>query len=523
MGDEHDAGVGGEAQDGAPKAFASACYAPFVAFELDPRGRAYACCANLLYPIGKVTESSLADIWHGRRAQNLRRALRQHDFSSGCNVCKWHVEHGKPDAVARTYDDLPVLDDAPPFPQRMTFALSNRCNLACVMCNGELSSRIRLAEGRPALPAVYGDAFFDELATFLPHLRYAAFLGGEPFLSPENRRVWDLLDELDHHIPLNITTNGTLYNDLVRQTVERFPVSFNVSLDALDPELLARIRVGADAGVVLANAARLRDHARRDGTGFGFMFCLMSTNWQELAPMLRLADEWEAGIQVIHVTEPGMSLDELDAGALEEILAGWEQTDREAGERFGRHRGTWETELRQLRALVEERRGGRAVTIRRAQALDAAQLVPVAPATAAPPTTELARVHRGGAERIRRWAPDATVVTIEADDEGCITAADVPAGRLADLLGREERWVGRRLDDLIEGPRRRTGKDLWIIDRSDGDADLDQTLILHQGAPWRGGSGEIVRAVSVAGRGGGRDEGGTTTYLALDDFFIDAE
>lgn len=495
----------------APKAFDSACYAPFVALELDPRGRAYACCANLLYPIGKTTESSLQEIWHGRRAQNLRQALRERDFSSGCNVCKWHVEHGKPDAVARTYDDLPVLTDQPPFPQRMTFALSNRCNLACVMCNGELSSRIRIAEGRPALPSVYGDAFFDELRTFLPHLRYAAFLGGEPFLSPENRRVWDELHELDHHIPLNITTNGTIWNELVEQTLERFPVSFNVSMDALDPELLAQIRVGVDPAVLLTNARRLRDHAAAAGTGFSFMFCLMSTTWQELPGMLHLADEWKVAIQVIHVSEPGMSLEELPTEQLERILASWEHAGATEGD-FGTHEGTWQTELRQLRAAIEERRRGHEVTIRRAQPIEAAQLVPDRAAAVGDVVS-----HAEGRARIARWAPDATVLTIEADDAGQITATDLPSGRLAELLGGG--WQGRRLDDVLERSKQVTGKDLWIIDRHATDGELDQTLILHEGAPWRGGTGEIVRVVSVSGRSGGADATGTTTYLALDDFF----
>jgi MoaA/NifB/PqqE/SkfB family radical SAM enzyme len=506
--------VGGP--EAAPKAFDSACYAPFVALELDPRGRAYACCANLLYPIGKVTDSSLQEIWHGRRAQNLRQALRERDFSSGCNVCKWHVEHGKPDAVARTYDDLPVLSDLPPFPQRMTFALSNRCNLACVMCNGELSSRLRVAEGRPALPHVYGDSFFEELRTFLPHLRYAAFLGGEPFLSPENRRVWDELHALDHHIPLNVTTNGTIWNDLVEQTLERFPVSFNVSMDALDPELLASIRVGVDPGVLLTNARRFRDHAAARGTGFSFMFCLMSTTWQELPGMLHLADEWDVAIQVIHVSEPGMSLEELTTGQLEEVLTSWERTDTSEGSTFGRQESTWQTELRQLRATIEERRRGAEVTIRRAQPIAGAQLVPEAGA----PRAAVAASHRDGVERIGRWAPDGTVVTIEADDDGRITAADLPAGRLADLLGDD--WVGRRLDDVLERSKAGTGKDLWVIDRHAEVGSLDQTLILHEGAPWRGGTGEIVRVVSVAGRSGGDEATGTTSYLALDDFFAGA-
>ena len=54
----------------APKAFDSACYAPFVAMEFDPQGRVFTCCTNQLYPMGNVAESSLREIWHGRHAEH---------------------------------------------------------------------------------------------------------------------------------------------------------------------------------------------------------------------------------------------------------------------------------------------------------------------------------------------------------------------------------------------------------------------------------------------------------------------
>lgn len=497
----------------APKAFDSACYAPFVAMEFDPQGRVFTCCTNQLYPMGNVAESSLREIWHGRRARNLREAVVGYDMSSGCNVCKWHVEHGKQDAIARSYDDLPVETAEPDWPQRMTFALSNRCNLACVMCSGELSSRIRHDEGLPPLPDAYDDAFFDQLREFLPHLEYAAFLGGEPFLSPENRRVWDMLVELDHHIPLSITTNGTLYTPLVEQTLERFPCSLLLSIDALDPDVLRRIRVGVDPEKVLENASRLRDYTVAAGTGFGFMYCLMTSNWEEMPAMLKLADEWDATIQVVHVSVPGMSLEELSVDELAGVLDGLERAGEKIGD-FGSQQATWETELHQLRTALAERRAGQAVTIRRAKPVAGVELLPER--STEPSGSE--QRHRAAVERITRWAPDAAVLTFAADDSGTITAADLPPGRLAGLLGDD--WIGRRLDDVIDQARRATGRDLWLIDHT-AEPDLrDQTLIFHHGPPRRGGGGgEIVRVVSVSGQPGGTDDRGTTSYVALDDYY----
>ena len=119
------------------------------------------------------------------------------------------------------------------------------CNLQCVMCNGELSSSIRsLREHRPPIEFTYGDQFFRELTEFLPHLKEAAFLGGEPFLSRDASRVWDLMIELDCHPSVHVTTNATVMNKRVESYIERLQMNAR-SPTRLGPTFEA-IRVGAD-------------------------------------------------------------------------------------------------------------------------------------------------------------------------------------------------------------------------------------------------------------------------------------
>lgn len=229
--------------------------------------------------------------------------------------------------------------------------------------------------------------------------------------------------------------------------------------------------------------------------------------------MLKLADEWDATIQVVHVSVPGMSLEELSVDELAGVLDGLERAGEKIGD-FGSQQATWETELHQLRTALAERRAGQAVTIRRAKPVAGVELLPER--STEPSGSE--QRHRAAVERITRWAPDAAVLTFAADDSGTITATDLPPGRLAGLLGDD--WIGRRLDDVIDQARRATGRDLWLIDHT-AEPDLrDQTLIFHHGPPRRGGGGgEIVRVVSVSGQPGGTDDRGTTSYVALDDYY----
>ena len=122
--------------------------------------------------MGNVARSSIREIWDGGPARQLRDALRVDDYSVGCGFCQWQVDQGD-DAIvfARVFDQHEVRSDRPEWPVQMEFSMTNACNLQCIQCDGESSSAIRVhREGRPPIPQVYGDEFFDELRAFLPHL-----------------------------------------------------------------------------------------------------------------------------------------------------------------------------------------------------------------------------------------------------------------------------------------------------------------------------------------------------------------
>lgn len=160
--------IGRELDD---KCFYSACYAPTTSMYFDQFGKVRACCQNTAGLLGDVRSQSIREIWESAAADRLHGALARRDFSIGCGVCAWQRTELGFSEFARGFDDLIVESHLPRWPLRMEFAMTNACNLQCVMCNGDWSSSIRAhREGRPALPEVYGDAFFAELAEFLSHL-----------------------------------------------------------------------------------------------------------------------------------------------------------------------------------------------------------------------------------------------------------------------------------------------------------------------------------------------------------------
>jgi radical SAM protein with 4Fe4S-binding SPASM domain len=167
------------------KPFSSLCYAPDVQLSFSPNGNVSACCISRSHALGNVQTDRLDDIWNGQRIKAFRALLHDYTFPSGCESCRWSLEAGSfVDHPIRYFDDVPMSDGGE-WPTQLEFALSNTCNLGCVMCNGEYSSVLRAKEGLPPIPRAYGEVFFSDLARYLPHAKSLSFLGGEPFLQQE--------------------------------------------------------------------------------------------------------------------------------------------------------------------------------------------------------------------------------------------------------------------------------------------------------------------------------------------------
>ncbi len=333
---------------------------------LDPRGAVRACCQNVWHTLGNVSDGGLQALWRGERMARLRAAVAEQDLTLGCERCAVHTDRGHPEAAyARVFDWLGA-DEETDWPLQLELALTNACNLQCVMCNGELSSAIRIhREGRSPLPVVYDEAFFAELDLFLPHLHSVVFLGGEPFLGREPLRVMERLMELGLRPNCSITTNGTIWNDRVGRLLTGLPMHVTLSIDGASAETFEAIRAGASHRNVLENLERFQTATEESGGTVSVSFCLMRNNWHELGSLLLWADGVGVSVFVNSVTHPPqMSLVHATAGELAEVLGALEAQDGEMQACLERNRGVWNREIGVLRRLVTERREETAVRLR---------------------------------------------------------------------------------------------------------------------------------------------------------------
>ena len=528
-----------EGRDFSDKGFRSACYSPFATFDLDPRGNVQPCCVNTGYPLGNVGEERLLDIWHGPRAAAMRDALRRYDLSYGCGSCRWQIEHGKDVPLARKYDQHAVPADGVMWPVEIGFALSNTCNLECVQCNGEYSSRIRSRrEHRPPLKSPYDDQFYEDLRSFLPHLRIARFVGGEPFITPETYRVWDLLVEMGLTPNCDVTTNGTVWNTRVERLLEALPTSISMSIDSPHKATFEAIRVNADFDEVMANSLKFRDYCARAGTSFAISHCLMRNNWWEFPDMLLMAESWGTRVFTSTVFNDPFTLYKAPLDELAEVVATLSARDDEMRNVLDVNRGVWEGELDQLRKALHARRDGVEETV--IAAMDTWADQPVLPAAAEAPIVRAAAEATTGAREPRRswsgWRRDAAVgggpgngldeilgeLRVWAADR--LTVLEVDSGGTVQSVhpGSDEFYgldhdalVGRQVDEHLEALKARLGPSVVVLDRHATAGRLD-SLLGYTTPPPYSKNGTWVR-VLVLPSAVAAD--GWTVILASDEFY----
>jgi len=327
---------------------------------LAPDGNVRACCRSFA-PIGNVVENSFLEIWNGVQRRRMVDALAAGRFPQGCEPCGVERDvEGPTRAYPARFDRFaPQIDrDGDPqgvWPLRIEFNLSNSCNLMCLQCDGFLSSSIRAHRDHlPALPRVYGDAFFAELEQFIPHLIEAQFAGGEPFLGRENYRVWEMIERLNPELACTVVTNATQWSPRIEQVGTTLRMGYTFSLDAVTKETYELIRVNADHDAVMANVPRYAAMAESHGRPVEVNFCLMRQNHHEFGDLLLWAEERRFRVNVCGVRHPEhCSLASGGADELQQVVDGLAAAEERVLPYLDLNRATWVEEVERLRRWVE--------------------------------------------------------------------------------------------------------------------------------------------------------------------------
>jgi MoaA/NifB/PqqE/SkfB family radical SAM enzyme len=525
--------------------------------DFDPAGNVQACCVNAMYPLGNVKDASIRDIWEGERARKLRRAIEREDLGYGCGVCRHRLEFEAGDPASWYYNNFPAAQPDPEWPWLMVFALHNTCNAACIMCGGDLSSKIRSQrEHRPALERSYGDRFFEELEEFLPHLGIAEFRGGEPFLMPEHFRIWDALIRLDHRIPCNVTTNGTILTPKVERVMDELPFSFVVSIDGSTKETLEAVRVGVAWDDLMANIPKFLGYTRERGTHFHLSTCALQQNWQELPDIFRIASSLGVPLAVQPVLDQRFGLHRLPTGDLIEVARRLEaETAALATTLDPENLAVWTGFVAWLDQELRQRSEGEplrifefpdpsnighvsAVRARASDTLVTPTLAPTPPGDGPVAVAAPTRRTRPWLDRLRRsrdataravprptgpdpapvpaaarelatWAPTGRVGLIRTDADDRVVEADLAP--LASGGGADLELLGATFSRALERLAGVLGSHVWIAEEALLGDRVEHTVFFTAEA-HRDKTGTVARLISAAD-----DRGGISTWFALDE------
>lgn len=229
------------------------CKAASNSLLFQPSGEILPCHYNRGYILGAYPENSILEVWNGKKRKNLLKSITKNKFNLGCYACKEMIDKGLTESAGFNKYQY-ITDSNNNFPVSMEFQLDNICNLECIMCSGEYSSGIRKnREKGAAYLSPYDDEFINQLEKFIPHLKYASFTGGEPFISDIYYKIWDRILVLNPDIQLYISTNGTILNERVIDYLKKLKFNLSISIDSINKETYEKIRKNAKLEETLTN------------------------------------------------------------------------------------------------------------------------------------------------------------------------------------------------------------------------------------------------------------------------------
>jgi hypothetical protein len=276
------------------------CIAPHSTINFDTMGTIRVCCYNNFFSLGKYPNVTIREAWDNPDRQKFIKSLENMDFSWGCGTCKKQIIEGNvANALFTSFDQYDFLlkkDD----PVVFNFDFGNICNYECIMCGGKWSSSIRKnREKLPPLKSPYDENFVKQLEPFIPKMKLANFLGGEPFLNSIYYKIWDLILEKNPDLNMCITTNGSVFNSKVENYLTKFKnLRLNVSLDSIDKKTYEFIRKNGNFDTVMENIQNFK----RLGKLGGILFCPMIQNVHELPNVIQYCIDNDINFTINDVT-----------------------------------------------------------------------------------------------------------------------------------------------------------------------------------------------------------------------------
>ncbi len=295
------------------------CYAPFNNMHFQINGDVSACSFNYDFLLGNVNDHTIKEIWSGEKANQFREKLGNYNFEF-CKSCEFVLQ-------AKNYNAFPPLkydihaDDNINYPNQMSFEMSDLCNFECVMCNENFSSLIRKKKGLSPQKFSYPERFFEQLQEFLPHLKIATFIGGEPLLIKSYFRIWEDILKVNKRCTIHIQTNASYLPPRFLEMLNTGQFDVGISLDAANKETFEQIRINSNFEQIQANINVLKSYMDKGKVNLNINFCPLVINWFELPKMVTNCNELNIPLKIVNVENPRhLSLHHRNATFIDKVI-----------------------------------------------------------------------------------------------------------------------------------------------------------------------------------------------------------
>lgn len=176
-------------------------------------------------------------------------------------------------------------------PRTVTLAMTERCNLRCIMCNSirAYEKAIRVKPDMTELTTQEFCRLVDDLSKL--GVKSVILGGGEPFLREDALAIIEKIKK--GRLGLHIVTNGTLLNrGSISWMVEVGVDSISFSLDAPEPGLNDRIRgLGSFAATKKSIETLIQQRGEAKRPRVGIQMCVMSLNVGKMSEFVRFATD----------------------------------------------------------------------------------------------------------------------------------------------------------------------------------------------------------------------------------------
>ncbi len=224
----------------------SFCPIPWTGFMYNSNGDVMNCIRSQR-AIGNLKDNSIHEILTNNTL--TKELMLAHKPGLGCNGC-YELEGNKKGydmisdrifylkelkSVDHTLYDNPTNFDL----HTIDIRWSNVCNLACVYCGPEYSSKwateLKLVVEEPAIERV--QELKELVHKHASRLKHVYLAGGEPLLMKENLELLELLKQVNPNVNLRINTNLSKVDTKVFDLICTFPnVHWTVSIETIEEE-----------------------------------------------------------------------------------------------------------------------------------------------------------------------------------------------------------------------------------------------------------------------------------------------